>query len=356
MKALTVILALILCVVAVAGPSLVNEGPKPDTAKRIGDLFQRLMDSRHKPGDFNKRAVFAKPHTCAKASVSVSDDLPENLKVGVFAESGSKEAWVRISSDTEPEGNEPRRTSDFNKLTIGFAVKILGVNGDAPTQDFLTQNHHVFFVDTAEDFLEFTEAIFTGKFQQYLDSHEVTKKILDDMNKDVENVRGIKYWSTTPYAFGEKDFVKYKVVPNTSATLVMGDGSVVPCAATEAEAIPDAASGEHNYLRSRLQRDLLTKATCFDFQVQLRKDEMPLNKATVEWSESESVPQTVATIKIPPQDVTLNDSVCENLSFSPGHALSAHKPAGSVNEARALIYKRLGELRRSRNGVTTDEP
>jgi hypothetical protein len=66
---------------------------------------------------------------------------------------------VRFSSDTVP-------TSPDLKTTCGIAIKLFGVPGpkllapdeDATTHDFLLQNHDVFFVDTARDMCEFTEA------------------------------------------------------------------------------------------------------------------------------------------------------------------------------------------------------
>jgi hypothetical protein len=66
-------------------------------------------------------------------------------------------AAVRFSNDTVP------RRPDLN-TTLGIAVKLIGVPGskllveNAPTCDFLLQNHDVFFVDTAFDMCEFTHA------------------------------------------------------------------------------------------------------------------------------------------------------------------------------------------------------
>ena len=64
----------------------------------------------------------------------------------------------------------------------------------------------------------------------------------------------------------------------------------------------------------------------------------------------------VARIEIPPQDVFANDAMCENMSFTAWHALPEHRPVGSVNKARGIVYKQHADNRRSRNGVAIAEP
>jgi hypothetical protein len=314
----------------------------PAVAQGIGDLFEGLVNQRHPPGTTDvKRAVFLKPHGCAKATFTVAEDLPDAVRVGLFATPGPRDAWVRLSSDTVPA------TSDLKNNTIGFAVKVLGVPGRkvlageeaATTHDFLTQNHHVFFVDTAQEFLEFTQAIFNGSFNQWLAAHPTTGAILNAMKHPVPNVLGSTYWSTTPYRLGE-GYAKYKVRP---------------CAPLPEEAAP--APNDKNYLQARLERDTQANGACFELQVQPRVgDEMPLDQATVAWSEETSPPVTVATIKVEPQDLRANAATCENLSFTAWHALPEHRPVGSVNKARGIVYKRLADLRRGRNNVPMTEP
>jgi hypothetical protein len=272
----------------------------------------------------------------------VAEDLAPELKVGMFAQAGTYDAWVRSSSDTIPS------TPDQGKSTVGFAVKVLGVPGvkvqpgeeAALTQDFLTQNHHVFFVDKAKDFLEFTEAIFDGELDEYLATHPTTDQILKDMDKDVENVLGQTYWSTLPSRFGRHDYAKYVIKP---------------CAPLAAEPSPAQTPATKNYLRQRLVRDLSDHDACMELFVQLRggNEAFPLDQGTVEWT---SEPQKVATIRIPKQDVAPLDSTCENLSFTAWHALEEHRPVGSVQKARGIIYKFFADLRRTRNNVPVGEP
>jgi len=318
-----------------------------DIANEIGRLFQKIVDQRHPPGTKNvRRAVFLKPHACAKASFTVPN-LSKDLKVGLFQTPKTHEAWIRMSSDVPPT------KSDFNNNTIGFAVKVVGKRkvGDREenfTQDFLNQNHPYFFVDTAQEFLDFTQSSFDGKLDEFFAKHPTTEdgpgteQILKDMDKVVTNALRIDFWSTTPYRFGES-YAKYKV-------------KYLECSKIPNEEQP--SQDQVNYLRTRLERDLLKNKACFELQVQIRKDDPStyLDKARTLWSETEFPPQKVATITVAAQDIKKNDAICENFSFRPNHALAEHAPVGSVNEARSIIYTKLSEIRRSRNGVTLEEP
>jgi hypothetical protein len=305
-----------------------------DIAEKIAARFISVI--KQGPLGF-QRPVFLKLHACAKATFEVKDDLREELRVGLFKTTMSKPAWVRFSSDASP------MVKDQDNKTLGISIKLMDIPGkkllpgeeDSPTHDFLLQNHHRFFVDTAKDFMEFTEAIFTQTLPAYLDAHPTTKQILDDMDKFVANVLDIEYWSTTPYRFGDK-FVKYKVKPCTDPN-------------------------DPNYLRTRLQNAMTQTAPqpapCFEFQVQLQKEGMPLDQATVEWKESESKFETVATIRFEqPQDVAALAATCEHFSWNVFRALPEHEPVGSVNQARGIVYKMSADFRRMKNGKPIVEP
>jgi hypothetical protein len=42
----------------------------------------------------------------------------------------------------------------------------------------------------------------------------------------------------------------------------------------------------------------------------------------------------------------------ENMRYSPWHCLPEHRPLGSINRARRLVYHAISELRRRVNGVS----
>jgi hypothetical protein len=282
------------------------------------------------------RPVFLKPHGIAGGTFAIEPGLPEELRVGVFA-GESFPAWVRFSSDTTPT------TPDAGK-TCGIAIKLCGVPG-ITTHDFLLQNHDVFFVDTAQAMCEFTYAGVVGSgYGPYLAAHPKTAGILDAMKKTVPSVLGTDYWSGLPYRFGDGRHAKYKIVP--------AGASAAPPAGLSAD--------DPDYLRADLRHRLLEHDATFHFCVQLRTDEkhMPLDEATVAWSESASPPIHVATLTLPRQDVDAPGQAewGENLAFDTWRTLPEHEPVGSVAEARRVAYRAAAELRRERNGVSTEEP
>ncbi|HEV2891230.1 MAG TPA: LodA/GoxA family CTQ-dependent oxidase [Frankiaceae bacterium] len=290
------------------------------------------------------RPVFLKPHGVARATLTVAPDLPDDLRVGVFA--GSEyAAWVRFSSDTVP-------TNPDLKTTVGIGIKLFGVPGpkllapdeDAPTQDFLLQNMDVFFVDTAADMCAFTRAgVVEHDYDSYLAAHPTTAAILDEMKKVVPSVLTTPYWSGLPYRFGKDRYVKYKLAPLSAA----------------APARP-ADENDPYYLHADLRARLLAGEASFALQVQLRTDPdtMPLDAATVRWDESASPPVTVATLTLASQDVDARGQAAygENLAYNPWHSLAEHEPVGSISDARKVVYRESANLRRDTNGVPLAEP
>ena len=126
------------------------------------------------------RAAFLKPHGVAHGWFVVRDNLPESLRVGAF-NLGRLQAWTRFSSDTLPS------VPDLHTF-CGVAIKLFGVPGrkllgEGDTQDFILQNHDVFFADNATDLCKFLKASLLGDTEAYLKDHPVTKKIIGDMKK-----------------------------------------------------------------------------------------------------------------------------------------------------------------------------
>jgi hypothetical protein len=82
---------------------------------------------------------------------------------------------------------------------------------------------------------------------------------------------------------------------------------------------------------------------------------MPVEDPTIPW---DAPYQKVATIRIPPQtfDTPEQLAFCENLSFTPWHALPEHRPLGGINRARKAVYAAVSAQRHELNGVPEREP
>ncbi len=297
-----------------------------------------------------RRPVFLRLHGVAHGRLEILPGLDEDLRVGLFGQHPSYSVWARLSSDI-PDG-----LPDL-KSTVGIGIKLFGVEGvkaldpeeQTITADFTFQNMDVFFVDNAHEMCAFTKASLTSTeaFNEWLSHHPRTQEILDQMEKVVPTTLGTDYWSTIPFHFGKDQsgqdkFCKYKLEP---------------------ELVPDGPVPDYNdpdYLRVDLEARLKNGESRFRFMVQLQTDPitMPLDNATVPWSEVQSPPIHVATLIFPAQDITDRgqSNYGETLSFNPWRTLLENAPVGSIADARMVVYRASAALRRNVNGQPIGEP
>jgi len=85
---------------------------------------------------------------------------------------------------------------------------------------------------------------------------------------------------------------------------------------------------------------------------------MDVEDSRTEWKEAQAPFYRVATIHIPAQvfDTPAQSQFCENLSFTPWHALPEHKPFGVTNRLRKVIYDHMSRLRQEMNATKRQEP
>ncbi|AKT42100.1 LodA/GoxA family CTQ-dependent oxidase [Chondromyces crocatus] len=322
-------------------------GCDENAVEALVDLFVRYAQGRTVVAgrDPATRPVFLRLHGVAHGTLRIREDLPPELRVGIFAQKSEYEVWVRFSSDVQPG------VPDVGG-TVGIALKVFDVEGkkilegeeSATTHDFILQNHDVFFVDTAKDMCAFTCQSLNGKLDEYLARHPRTKEVLDAMEKLVPSVLLSPYWSVLPFKFGEGAFVKYKLTPEKAPP-----GSGDP---------PDV--DDPFYLRADLHARMKQGEARFQLLIQRQtsEQEMPTDEATRPWSEEKSPPVHVATLILPQQDLGTRGQATygENLAFNTWHALPEHAPVGSLALARKAVYQASARVRRNVNGVPVGEP
>lgn len=307
-------------------------------------LRQKMADD-YKKGK-TRRDAHPKCLGLLKANFKIADDIPENLRTGLFKKTGTFKAWIRTSNASGTI------QSDKRKDLRGFAIKLLGIAGkrlnsdELNTQDFLLLSIPTMPAGTVKDFrdavyylIKWNPVVLGLKF---LISGK--KDILVGLAKGASNHSSpldIKYWSTTPYKYGDKK-VKYKIIPTSKYE------STLP------EELTD------DYLTVNMVKHLEKEKATFDFYIQEFIDESktPTEDAAIEWKESDSPFIKVAEIEIPMQDFNNTDrfDLAEQLSFSPGNALIEHEPIGGINRARMEIYKGLSKFRHERDDMALMEP
>jgi len=326
-----------------------KEYPNPLEPQVINEMVKELeaqVDQIY-DGKKMKRQVHTKMHGCVKAAFRVEEDLPDELKVGVFKVAKTYHCWVRLSNaSTIPK---PDRKADIR----GIAIKLMSVPGEKllpdehlkQTQDFLLMTHETFFSKNLMEFRKTLKAA-TAKSKLHLVMYFLNPKHwgllrrLLKSKKKTTNVLSETYWSTQPYRFGADDkAVKYMLKPKSSNQILNEDSS------------------EDDFLKINLSQTLNNNSIEFDFYVQFQTnpDSMPIEDPTVPWS---SKFQKVATLTLIKQSFNsaAQTTFGENLSFNSWHCLPELQPLGSFNRARKVVYETMSKYRHKHNDLPVFEP
>jgi hypothetical protein len=317
--------------------------------QQIAEAIAAKLRSKPQPA---RRDAHPKSHGCVLAEFRVENNLPPALAQGVFIPGKTYQAYIRFSN-----GNPDFTRPDIKRDVRGMAVKLLGVPGekilpderDAQTQDFLMANHASFFLDEPAHYLKLVQEMNSSspfaKIGQLL-AVGIKGALLERAmtSSIIANLLETRYWSQLPSRLGDpphKQAIKVSARPRRPATT----------------AIPNDPSP--NYLRETLIKDLEAGDAQFDFEVQPRTSpNMSVEVSTVEWKESDMPFFKVATITIPRQTFATpeRDRIGEGLSFTPWHALPQHRPLGSINRVRRVVYQTISKLRHELNRVPRREP
>mgnify|MGYP005819086455 CR=1 FL=1 len=326
-----------------------KEPPVPKCFETPGTATERLIEMFVEMGQAKRtrvdpppaqRAVFRKLHGVAHGRLERRDDMPRDWRVGIFAHE-RLDAWMRFSSDTGP--TDPDLGS-----TLGIGLKLFGVPGEnalgevGATADLIMQAASRFFVDDAQQMVEFTYAgVVQRNYDAYLATHKATNDILNAMTAPRGSVLTTTYWAILPFHLGN-EIVKYRLDPETPPENVADDAT--------------------DYLKTDMVNRLAGRDYRFTLSVQRRTDpdRMPLDKAMVEWPEDLSPYVPVATLVIPRQDVEARgqSDYGQNLSFNIWRVPSENRPSedSSIAVVRRAVYAAGAALRQRANGQLIGDP
>jgi hypothetical protein len=325
------------------GAEAVQKDEAAMTEKIVTLTIDRLRE-QYAAGTPVLRDAHPKTHALVRAEFIVLDDLPDEVRHGVCKAPRSFEALIRFSASSS------QVRADTIPDARGMAIKLLGVEGekildaekDAQTQDFLMINFPVFPISNLKDYVAFFEARANGKLDDFWREHPEARELNQALAAaELYNPLQGQYWSEEPYKLGPHA-IKFSARPISRST----------------NAKPVNPGPE--YLREALLEQLAREDVYFEFMVQLQTDpvKMPVEDPAVVWDEAASPFQKVALIRIPKQDPKAFDDlkVGEQLSFSPWHALPDHRPLGSINRARRVIYDAISRYRHEQNKALRHEP
>lgn len=342
--------------------ALGEERIPPDEEELIEELVQigKKSMEHNDPNRLKLRDQHPKSHGCIKGQFIVEAGIPHEMKVGIFKEPKTYDAWIRFSNSSNSRDDNGKTQPDGNPDGRGMAIKLIDVEGKKVLddrerqgeQDFIFINSPTFFISDLKEYIDFftvASAIaaakkglkplpqdpeFQAKFQALQPAFERRAKIAVNINSPLE----ITYWSSTPYKLGDGRAMKFSAVPNFTGESFK----------------PETAVDKDNYLREAMSEQLATQDITFDFKIQLQTDpyKMPIEDPTVEWNEQESSFIKVATILLPKKDdfnTKERRDFDEQLPFSPWHTLPELQPLGGVNRSRKRLYSELAQLRKQKD-------
>ncbi len=339
-------------------------GEQEDVAairKTFGQIRAYAFD-KHRHG---VRDAHAKSHGILAGELRVISDLPDDLRQGLFRQEATYPVVVRLSpspGDIVPDGVAALR---------GMAIKVIGVPGekllpqlrDAVTQDFVLCSHPTIAAGDVASYRRTAvrlerasrqpEELQRAMTTAFRAGAAVLRRLGVDrpggaagMAKPQTHILGETFYSQAALRYGEH-VAKISVQPASDQLTQLAGASV------------DA--GNPSVLRDLVSEFFRLHTAEYQLRVQLATDleAMPVEDASVEWSEQDSPYRTVATLVLPPQDPysparrVYADDV---LSFNPWHGLVEHQPLGSIQRVRRPVYDDSADDRHHYNAVTRTEP
>jgi hypothetical protein len=300
----------------------------PGEAEKLEGFAQMLAAVQRARADKSgktKRALHAKQHAGLRGEIEVLE-VPEHLRVAVFASPKKYACWVRFSNGSGAS------VSDKKPDLRGLAIKTLGVSGkklipgmeDETTQDFLFINTPALAFKSVDDFVFFMKASTSEALLPFrlfghfgFGAFGFLKRLLAAA-RAVPSLATEKYFTVGPIRFGEYA-ARLSLVPEQK----------------------DAPSSPSDDLRRELEGRIKDRPLSWTLRAQLfvNEDKTPIEDTSVSWSETDAPPVPLAKLTIPAQDPGEHFELVETLSFDPWHAAVELRPLGAAMRARGPAYR-----------------
>jgi hypothetical protein len=311
--------------------------------------FQEQMKLLWKPGRY-ERGGNTKTHGIVRGEFIVHDNLPAQLRHGIYAQPGTYRAWVRFS------GPGPYITPDIDDVGfMSIGIKLMGVPGpklmdeEKFTQDMFAVSTPTFVTpDVVANAQLQIQSVKNASLFYFLNfnRHHVLDLLMQSLwTKTQSSPFEAPYFSCVPYLLGEGQAMQYSVWPKSKRRTPIPRLPLRP---------PD------DYLRNAMVASLAQEDVELDIRLQLQTDShlMPLENNAVLWPERLSPRISAATLRIPKQkfDSPAQLDFAKRLSYNPWHSIAEHRPLGNQNRARHRMYQTLAILRQTVNAVPHYEP
>ncbi|KAF2816152.1 heme-dependent catalase [Mytilinidion resinicola] len=308
------------------------------TTREIADIMKKMQKHNFDQHRHAFRATHVKTQGIVKGKLTVNYDLPIHLRQGIFAEAG------RVYDVAARFANEPVFLQpDQSPGPRGLSLKVFGVNGELlegpseanTAQDFFFNNAPMIEltdIDTCLDIMKLREKHFddpvTLKAKTALRT-DALKQTAPGMLPNT-NIISMNFYTQSAFRFGG----------------YYGHMGLFPAddkmSKKASEKVQSAQSRE--VLSEWLKEYFTERGAKYEFKIQLGTDPAhhPTEDASVVWDEATAPYQTLGFLEFPPQDPLSPARRVfweDQMSLSPWRGLSAHKPLGSINRLRKVVYQ-----------------
>lgn len=342
------------------------ERPLPDEpriARRVSEVIRSGQEhaARRTREGLPRRGAHTKGHGLLRGTLRVEPDIPPHLAKGLFAAAGETFDVVARSSNGAPRRDCDRKR-DERGLALSVTLPLHGKGGFAPDQflfppeqqsrgrqDFVLNSDPEFFASNLREALTIFSILSTtplpvllartGAFVIGNAAYRQSRLFLRGVfARAVRHPLLPALYSATPYLLGDDHVVKY------SAELLHPE-----------DLSRFKVKWDYSYLRRALRESLEQRPIEMALYVHaVSRSEWPLETirnavedATTDFSTLDACKVRVATIRFEQQDSGTPERMreAERWSFSPWNALKVHRPLGSINRGRLLIYHNSAHLR-----------
>lgn len=357
------------------------------------------------------RGVHPKSHGCLDAEFLVNKDIPESLRVGLFAQPDRCfRAKIRYSNAdvlkrADIDADESSGAKVMKHGSRGMAIKVLDVDGpvlledsDRKNQDFLMVNTPEFAFRNVRDYRRLTAALLASENGAkpdfffipavmlslgMMDGHGKVAPASPDDTDEMKRLRaGFENLDFVFSGYNDEDVQGVlnarAIVEKIQATSVrnplnanyfgaapfrFGSDRVMRFSVTplgdgtpEEDLDQEEMKSLHvDYLSHALSAAIAKNETIkLSFWLQIAnacdikgKEVTMIENASVPWDPVKFEPVEVAQIVIYPNQAATLVDACKQELFTPWHALEAHEPLGGINRLRKPVYSASAEFRRA---------
>jgi hypothetical protein len=335
------------------------------TTQGLIETIGKIQTTVYADSQHASRGVHAKGHGILVGELRVLDGLTAELAQGLFANIATYPLIMRLSTI-------PGDLLDDNvSVPRGVALKVLDVQGarvqgseGEVTQDFLFSNGPAFAKSQPKGFLTSLKLL-AGTTDKAPGLKKALSFVMRGVEKIIESVGGQSataltlggfpevhilgddYFSQAPILYGDY-IAKVALKPRSANVRALAKA-------------PLDLKGKPDGIRASVSDFFATNSAEWELQVQLCTDlaTMPIEDAAKVWPEDKSPYRTVARLSFPAQNSWSPgrvQMVNEQMSFSPWHALAAHRPLGAVMRVRKQVYEAARRFRAEHNKVAIGEP